>query len=217
MIKKQTRVNKSVQEPVVEMSGTHVKKNVLLRYLFFIVFVLGALYLLKGFFIVALVNGRPISRISLITSLEKRYGKASLEELISKSIIESEAKNRSISVKDDQVNTEVDRIRKLVEGQGSTLEEALMTQGQTMDDLTENIRIQKTLELILGDATSVSDDEAMKYFDENKETFGEDAKFEDLKEDLISSLKQQKMGVEFEKWLTEKKSTAKIMYFADFK
>lgn len=213
-VKKQT----AVVTPEVKSAELPVKKsnNNILRKLLLILVIAGLLYLGRGLFLVALVNYRPITRLELVSSLEKKYAKQGVEELISKNIILSEAGKSGVKVTAKDIDAEVERIRTLVEPQGLTLEEALEAQGQSMNDLRENVRIQKLIEGLLGPKVEISDDDAKKYFDENKETFPEGTKFEDMKEDLKSSLKQQKLGTEFEKWIAEKRASSKIIYFVDF-
>ena len=49
--------------------------------------VLGALYLGKAYFVAAVVDGKPITRIAVLGSLEKQDGKAVLDSLVEKELI----------------------------------------------------------------------------------------------------------------------------------
>ena len=48
----------------------------------------------RGLFVVALVNGEPISRIEVIKALEKQGGKATLDSLVTKKLIAQEARSK---------------------------------------------------------------------------------------------------------------------------
>src|SRR3989344_2438282 len=48
---------------------------------------LALIFIFKGFFIASIVNGEPISRLSVIKELEKQGGKSVLESLVTKKII----------------------------------------------------------------------------------------------------------------------------------
>lgn len=176
----------------------------------------GALYLMRGLFVAATVNGYPISRFQIIKSLEKESGKRVLENVITKELINQEAKKKNVVVSDEDVKKQIEEIKKSLEGQGTTIEAALSMQGQTMQDLEDNIRLQKVAEKLLADKTTVSDDEIKKYFDENKDTLGKDAKYDEVKSQIESQLKSQKFQTEVEKFLSDLKTQYKINYFVSY-
>src|SRR5688572_16109970 len=49
--------------------------------------VLVSLYFLRGVFVAATVNGKPISRLALVKELEKQNGKETLNSLVTKELI----------------------------------------------------------------------------------------------------------------------------------
>ena len=53
---------------------------------------------LRFFLIVAVVNGRPITHISLIRELEKQGGQSVLDNLVEKALIFQEATSKNISI-----------------------------------------------------------------------------------------------------------------------
>ena len=77
------------------------------------------LYLFKGIFIAADVNGEKITRFAVIKELEKQSGKQTLESMVTKTLIIQEAKKRDINIGDTEIDTEIAKIAKNIEGQGS--------------------------------------------------------------------------------------------------
>jgi foldase protein PrsA len=165
----------------------------------------------------ARVNGQFITRISLIRELEKQGGRDVLDSLVIKAIIFQEAKKKGIGVSDEEINAEVSRIEQIVSSQGSTLDEALALQGQNRADFIEQIKVQKLVEKILADKIIVTDEEAQKYFEDNKDLFGEDAKYEDAAENAKNQLMQEKLSSAYQSWIGEARGAASINYFVDFK
>ena len=66
------------------------KKTVVLAVIIGLILV--ALFYFKGTFVAATVNGSPISRLSVVSQLEKEGGKNVLDSLITEKLIESEVK-----------------------------------------------------------------------------------------------------------------------------
>lgn len=212
-VKKTTSVAERPQEISVATRKKASRKGVMK--LIALLLVAGLLYLGRGLFVVALVDGYPITRLSVIRDLEKQGGKQVLDGLVTKRLIQSEAQKKGVSVSEDEITAEVDRITKLAEAQGLTLENALSYQGQTMDQLLENIRLQKMIEKILSDKVSVSEEEMKKYFEDNKDQFT-DKKYEDVKGDIEAQLKNQKLSTEYQTWITDLKTNSKVQYVVNY-
>ena len=189
------------------------------RYLILVIFLILvgiALYLGKSLFIAAIVGGRPITRLELVKELEKQSGKETLDNLVTKNLINQKAQKEGVTISNEDIQKEIENISKMVESQGSTLDAALSIQGQTRADLEENIRVQKTVEKMLQDEVKISDADLLKYFEDNKSLYGNEAKFEDLKENIREQLKQEKLSAAFQEWMTKLKSESKIIYFVNF-
>lgn len=180
-----------------------------------LVLLLGLLYFFRGLFLVALVNNKPITRLALVKQLEKESGKATLENLIVKELIMQEAKKKSVTVTEEDIQKEIDNITEIVEAQGTTLEVALSMQGQTMDDLRDNIKVQKTAEEILKDDINITDEDVLAYYEENKE-FYEDREYVDLKEEIKEQLFQEKLQAKFSELLENLKSESNIRYLVNY-
>jgi foldase protein PrsA len=176
----------------------------------------GLLYYFKGFFVVAVVNGTPITQLELISDLEKTYGSQEVDNLVTKKLIMQEARKQNITVTDKDVQDQLDTLDKTFKDQGSSMDQYLSYSGITMDQMKENIRLRSMLEQILKDKVSVSDDEIKKYYDDNKTTFA-DKTLDQVKSQISDQLSQNKLSTEFQTWMQDLRGKSKIIYFANFK
>lgn len=197
--------------PVV-VASKKIEPKKLIKPLIFLLIVAVA-YLLKDEVIVASVNGRPVTRWSLVSNLEKQYAPTVLENMTLKMLVEQELKKAQVTVADDELNAEISKIEEQLSAQGQNLDDLLKAQGLTRTQVKEQLALSKGLEKLLADKVAVSDEEVTTYFNQNKASFGANAKLEDVKESIGKQLKQQKLISEQQKWLTEVKKNAKINYY----
>lgn len=174
------------------------------------------IYIAKLIFLAALVNGRPISRLTVTRELEKQGGQEVLDSLIEKSLIFQEGKKSGVKIDKTAIDEEISRIEGLLKEQNLTLDEALSMRGETRESLSKQIKLQKTVEALLAEKIKVTEQEIKDYFDNNKDSFGENAKLEDVRSDVNSQLYQQKLNAEYSKWIEELRSKAKILYLLKF-
>ncbi|MBN1969280.1 MAG: SurA N-terminal domain-containing protein [Candidatus Delongbacteria bacterium] len=212
--RKVNKVPKSMDQLTDRVNSLRKKKY--FPVLIIVMVLISVAYIGRSLFFAALVGGKPITRIKLISELEKQAGQQALDSLITKELVNQEAKKKGVNISDVDISSEISRISDLLEQQGTTLEAALAMQGQSMDDLKENIRLQKTVEELLADSISVSDDEVTKYFEENKTYYGEDVEFDDIKDSIKDQLAQEKLTTEFQTLLERLKSEGNIIYFVNF-
>lgn len=170
----------------------------------------------KGLFLVGMVNGRPISRLSFDRLLEKQAGSQILESEITKLLITQEGAKQKVVISPNDLDDKIAEIEKQVESQGSKLDDLLQAQGQTRDELKEQLKLQIVIEKILGKDITIEEKEIADYFDTNKATFAKDATLESSKADIEKDLFQQKLSEKFTPWLTDLRAKAKILYFVKF-
>ena len=185
-------------------------------FLITVFFGFGALYFLKGQLIVAMVNGRPVSRLALIKKMEKQAGKVTLDTLITETLILQEAKKQNVVVVDEEVDQEIKKLEDDLARQGQDLNELLSLQGSTKDTLRERMRIQKIIERIVGRDIQVTDEEIETYLEQNKEFIPEDADLEEVKTDIKGQLTQQKLNEKIQTWIKSLNESADIKYFLEF-
>ncbi len=209
-------VSKQAQEPLQKTERKAIKIPIKTVIIIAVIVAIGVLgYIFKGLFIVATVDGSPISRLEIIKKLEKASGKNLLDSLITEKLIKNEAKAKEISVSDEEVNAEIKKVQDQIEAQGGTIDEALAAQGMNINDLRERIILQKNLEKMLGDKLNVSDQEVEQYIKDNKVTLpkGEEA---ETKNQIKESLIGQKLNTEAPLLIESLKIKAKIQYFVNY-
>jgi foldase protein PrsA len=207
------RVPLKVVEPV--KPATNLKNKLVGAIL--ILFILAALaYNFKQLFVVALVNQRPITRFAFDRQLEKQGGKNFLENEIDRQLILQEAAKQKVGLQNAEVDDKIREIQKQVESRGGKLEDLLSLQGQTVESLKDQLKIQLLIEKILGKDISVAEEEIKTYYDENKASLAQDKSFDELKGSISQQLRQQKLSEKVAPWLKDLRAKANIQYFLQF-
>ncbi len=180
-----------------------------------IIAILVLVYVFKGQFIAATVNGSLISRHAVIAELERVSGKNALESLITEKLINAEANKKGITVSDEEIAMEIKKIEDQIKAQGGTLEAALATQGLTQEIFEKQILINKKLEKLLADKIQVSDAEIKQYITDNKVTIpaGQEATYN---EQIKSQLQQEKLSTSASALIASLRAAAKINYFVKY-
>jgi foldase protein PrsA len=176
-----------------------------------VVLVLGALFFSKGFFVAAIVNGSPISRLSVVQELEKQGGKQALESMINEKLIKKELEKNNIVVESSAVDTKIKEIESQVIAQGGTLEGALIEQGMTIEELKEQLQTQLKLEKVVAEKVVVTDAEVDSYITTNDITPSEEVKVQ-----VKEQIRQQKFQAEAQKWIADITAKANIKYYVTY-
>lgn len=223
--KKAKVVTKSVSNDTPTVTSTTVKINdkkpsrnfgiqlLLVILIGIAIFLIAQRY--RGVLVAAFVNKTPITTLELHQVLSRRYGKAVLEELVNSRLVREEAVTNGISVSKEEITAEIAKLEEKLGGKDN-LATALTQYGLTLSDLDDQIEL-RLLQQKLADKffkVDISDDDVKKYFESNKAIYA-DAKFEDIKDEIKSNLRDQKLQEEFTKWFEEVKQKAKISIFID--
>lgn len=175
------------------------------------------LFIGKSFLVAATVNGSPISRWSVVKELEKQSGKAALESMIQKKLLDAQLEKEGVTVSQAEVDAEIKIIEQEVSGQGGgTLKAALAAQGVTEESLREQITIQKKLEKVLADKVIVSDADLEAYKKQNDVKLPEGQKEADFNAELKQQLKRQKFQEVAGQWVSDLSANAKIKYYVSY-
>ena len=120
---KNVSVKNALSQKVVKLTDNlnSLKRKRYFTLIFIVLVLVSLLYLGRSYLFAALVGGHPITRLQLISELEKRGGKEELDSLITKELISQEAKRKGITVSDEEINTEVERIKGIVEAHGGKI------------------------------------------------------------------------------------------------
>jgi len=173
-------------------------------------------FLLKGLFVAALVNGQPISRLTLIAELEKQGGKQTLSSLVNQTLILQEAKKKNIEVNQKEIEAQSKQIEDSLTKQGQNLDTALAVQGLTRQDFMTQLKLRSLVEKLLANQIKVTDKEVTDYMEKNKETLPINLKEDEIKKGVTEQLKQQKLASASQGWLANLQKEAKINYFVNY-
>lgn len=201
----------------------HLNKETILRnkklvalVVLIILFVILLLYFFKGLFIAAMVNGEPITRLSVVKALEKQGGKATLESLITKKLILQEAKKRNVTIAQNDIDAELKKIEASLKNQGTTIDQALKSQGMTKAQLNEEIRLQLSVQRMVEKNVLVTDKEVEEFVTQNKNQFPEGTAEEKMKEQAKEQLQQQKLQKKTQGFIKSLQNKAKIINFVSY-
>ncbi len=174
------------------------------------------IYLSFKTFVVATINGVPITRFEVIKLLERQGGEQALDNLITRRLILQEAKNKGLSMSQPEIDEKLSKLNTYLEGQGTNLDTALEFQKQTKEELIADITVQGLVEKILQEDLSVSDEEISSYFKENRDFYAADATLADSSQQIREQLKSDKLTAKFQEWLDKARSEASIRRFLNY-
>ena len=181
-----------------------------------ILIVAALLYYFRSLFIVATVNGQPITRASYYAELEKQSGQQVLNTLVTKKLIAEEAAKKHVTVTNSEVNTQIATIEKNLKKQGQTLDGALTAQGLTRAGLSDQIYYQKLIEKMLGNTIKVTDAEVNSYIEKNKDSLPQNQSADELKTTVKQQLMQQKQNSAVQGWIASLQKNAKVDYLIKY-
>lgn len=176
----------------------------------------GLLFYFKGLFVAALVNGEPITRLSLVRELEKQGGKQALSSLVNQTLILQEAKKKNIQVNQSEIDRAAKQVEDSLKSQGQNLDTALAAQGMTRQDFLMQLKLRNLVEKSLADKIKVTDKEISEHIEKNKDFLPANLKEDEIKKSVKEQLKQQKMASASQAWLEELSKNAKINYFVNY-
>lgn len=184
--------------------------------LFAVLLVVGAFLFTRGYIVAATVNGSPISRLAIVSELEKQGGKQALEAVIQEKLLADALAEKKIVITEEVVDAEIKLIEENVRGQGGTLEAALEQQAMTLEVLREQIKTQKGVEEAIADKLVISDEEVAAY----AKTAGIDKPAEmtepEFADAIKSQLKQQKLQTEAAAFVQSLTDSANITYYISY-
>ena len=170
-----------------------------------------ALALSKGYVLVALVNNKPVFRFQLNQTLMSRFGKQTLEGMISEALIVEEARKLGVAITQTEIDVQEQEVLKSFGGK-VTLEELLTFQGTTKAEFDSQIKLQLLVNKMMQKDVTVTDEEIATYKETNKALLVSSDEA-DLTEEARKALIEQKTNEKIQPWFTELKNKAKIFKF----
>ncbi len=178
-----------------------------------IIVIAGLAFYYKGLFVAAKVDGHLISRMAVITQLERQSGKQALDILINKQLILNEADSKNIKVSSEELAGEFKKIEDQLSQQGMTLDQLYKSQNIGRGDLEKEILLQKKAEKMLGDKIAVSDQEASKYIKDNKINIAKGHEAEQIQQ-VKEQLRADKFSSEISSWISAARLKASIKTYS---
>ncbi len=97
------------------------------------------------------------------------------ERFINQTVLTEAADKKNIKITDADVDKAIEKIKTQMPPNAPSLDEALKQRGMTMEELRKNLagdlKIRELLKDVTKDATNVTDEAVVKYYNENKERF----------------------------------------------
>lgn len=123
--------------------------------------------------VVAKIGEEEISKDQFYDRLVEMYGSQVLDSMITEKIVELEAKKAKISVTDEDVQKELDKMIEQVGGE-EMFNYQLAYSGYTMDQMKEELKNYLTIVKILEPKIEITDEEINSYFEDNKDRFAQE-------------------------------------------
>jgi hypothetical protein len=193
-------------------------KKIPLLMLVLVVIIIILLYVFRNQFVVATVNGQPISRMSFNAEMQKEAGKKSVNALVTKTLILQEANKEQITVSDTEISNRIKQIENNLKQQGQTMNQFLAVQGITLSELSDELKLEISVEKMLGKKIQVSDKEVNDYIQKTQAAnttndTGATPPPALSKTQVRQQLQQQKLSEQVQPWLANLQQQAKITYF----
>jgi len=221
MGKKKVKKDNVILETEFELADKHkTKNNSSLKKKFLLLvafFVLGYLiFVYKGLFIAATVNGYPISRIAIIKKLEEQAGQQVLDALVSEMLITQEARKANLFVTDQEVDDEINRVKGQFKDQNQDLDAILSSQSISQKDFRQRVKVQLLFEKLVSGEIEVTAQEIDEFIKTNKSFLPTNLSEEKLKEMVNQELRSQKIADKYNSWISQAKQNSDINYFIEY-
>ncbi len=202
----------SEENTFISSKDASPKKTFLSKKLIALVLILAVIvffWKFKNLFIVATVDGQPITRWQLTKQLVNRFGDQMLDNIINERILEAEIRKKGIFITPDEISNRIKEVEKRLNGNIS-LNDALKAQGMTMDDFKKQIEIQLAIDKLFDNEATVSSQEIDDYIAKNSVAYKNATDPAALKEEVKNMLRQQKISDLFDTWYSEVRNKAKV-------
>ena len=175
-----------------------------------IVLLAGAGYGYFKYWNIATVNGKGLSRLEYIKTMEKAGGKQTLDQMVQEKLILDEGEKNKIVMDKAAIDAEIVKIETRLKGQGQTLETALTQSGMTKADLDKQIlmqKIQTTLAVNKTEITQVKIDEFIKTYKDQLPAKATKAELETIAKEELTA---QALKTAISEWLANLTKNAKV-------
>ena len=163
-----SKMVESVASPFVPPQGESSRKMTAIWLMSLVLLVLGV-YVVKnkGMFVVALVNNSPVFRWDLNSVMASRFGKQTLESMISEKLIAGEAAKAGAVVNQKDIDEKEQEILKSF-GSKVNVEDFLRIQGVTKEEFDRQIKLQLLVQKTLGKNITITDNDVNNFIATNR-------------------------------------------------
>ncbi|MGB9840808.1 foldase protein PrsA [Thermovenabulum sp.] len=121
---------------------------------------------------VAKVNGEAISKDELYDLMVKTIGEEALDYLISQKIIDLEAKKQNITVTEEDINKELEKIYEAYGGE-TAFKQNLAMGGYSFEEYKKNLAMSIKTKKLIAPRINITEEEMKSYFNEHKDEFAQ--------------------------------------------
>ncbi len=214
-------VAKKVTKPAIGKYFSEIKanfrknKNIYARYIVItlIVVVIGVFaFLQKSWFIVAVVNGQPITTVEYYQNLKAQSGKDVLDQMVRNKLIFQEATKKGVSVTEKDIDKKLTEIEKQVGGK-EQLKSALEARNISQKDFRIQVKVQLIVEKLLEKDIAVTEKEIDDFITKNPTDASVTGEAGPNRVEIKSQLRSQKLNEKYQSWYDSVEKAAKISRF----
>jgi foldase protein PrsA len=206
-----------ISSEVKKLSGSGVKVHKITVVIALLIILIGiGLYYGRGFIVAAVVNGQPISRLSIIQETEKASGRQAMASLIRNVLVEQEARKQDLTVSESEIDKQIKTIEDNLAKQGQKLDQMLALEGITRNDLRRIIKIDLYVTKLVEKDINVTDKQVDEYIEKNSALLPQDLKEDELKKMAREQLRKEQLAQKAQAWLAELEKKANVVKFVEF-
>ncbi len=190
-------------------------KNLYVRYLVIvlIVVVIGVFaFFKKNWFVVAVVNGQPITTVEFYQNLKAQSGEEVLEQMVRNKLIFQEATKKGVDISDGDIDKKLAEIEKQVGGKDQ-LKSALEARNITPADFRTQVKVQLIVEKLLEKDIAVTEAEIDEFIAKNPTDPNVAGDSGPNREEIKNQLRSQKLNEKYQSWYSNLQKSANIVRF----
>lgn len=169
----------------------------------------GVVYRKKHWFIVAMVNTRPITTVELMARIYSANKEQMIEQMVNERVVFNEAKKQGAMPTKQSIKDKVSEIEAKYGGK-EEFAKVLLENGQTRDTVEMNIKTFLAMEKMYGELVTITDNDIETYIKENKLEATDEA---GRREEAKNAVKEQKLTQIYREKFQELKDNANVKLF----
>jgi parvulin-like peptidyl-prolyl isomerase len=193
----------------VSSGGSRFYKHRWTIFIIILIAVAGAYLGSKGYLVAATVNGQPVFGWDVERAMMSRYGVQTLDAIISERLVAGAAQKAGIEVTQKDVDTKVSELTKSL-GPGVKIEDLLAYQGVTRSEFENQVKLQLTIEKLLGKDIKITDSDITAYIASNEATLTATDEA-GMRTEAQQALFSQAISQKVQPWFTDLKAKASVV------